>query len=228
LDLVAQPLFWEVLDQKLNQKRALKLPRPRYGKIDKIIRVITAEMDTLASLTHQHIIKIYLSGEIGTVIDGQQYLFPNFLMKYLDGVKDIDEYILQNYDSLTSEDVISYFRNVAQGLNFLHEREIIHCDIKPGNIIIAPNSPALIADLGYAKHFDRIPKENYDRINTVTYTPLYAHPELQKEMVRSTDEAANVAEIKHKDLRPAFDLYAFRRTLQTVLKKISKKEKSEN
>ena len=219
---------WEVLDQKLNQKRALKLPRPRYGKIDKIIRVITAEKDTLARLTHQNIIKIYLSDEIDATLNNQRYSFPYFLMEYLDGVEDIDKYIINNFNSLSAENIISYFRYVASGLSFLHEKNIIHCDIKPGNVIIAPNSPALIADLGYAKHFDRIPKDDQDRITTVTYTPLYAHPELVKKMVHSTDDAANVAEIKHNELTTAFDLYSFGRTLQTVLKKIREKEKEEN
>ncbi len=132
----------------------------------------------MATLTHQNIIKIYLSDEITTTIEGQEYSFPYFLMEYLDGVQDIDKYIIYNLDSLSADDIISYFRHVALGLSFLHEREIVHCDIKPGNIIIAHNSPALVADLGYAKQFHLIPKEDQDRLTTVHYTPPYAHPHL--------------------------------------------------
>jgi serine/threonine protein kinase len=109
---------WEVRDQKLNQSRALKLPRPRYGKLDKIIRIFTAESDKLASLTHQNIIKIYFSDEIETTIQGQDYLLPYFLMEFLPGIEDIDEYILSNLDSLKGDSIVTYFRDVALGLFF--------------------------------------------------------------------------------------------------------------
>jgi serine/threonine protein kinase len=215
---------WEVLDDRLNQRRALKLPRPRLGKLDKIIRVITAEKDKLARLTHQNIIKIYLSDEIPITINKDEYSFPFFLMDYLDGVMDIDDFISANIDRLTAEGIISYFRHVANGLSFLHSRHVVHCDIKPGNLIIAPDSPALIADLGYAKHFYIIQKDDQEKLTTVTYTPTYAHPSLAEKMVRSSDSAANIATIKQSDLTPAFDLYSFGRTIQTILRIVRSKE----
>ncbi len=47
-------------------------------------------------------------------------------------------------------------------------------------------------------------------------------------MVQSTDSAANAAAIEQKELRPAFDLFAFGRTIQFVLEKIRQKEKEDN
>ncbi|MGA2226468.1 MAG: protein kinase [Syntrophobacteraceae bacterium] len=218
---------WEVLDARLNQRRAPKLPRPRMSKLAKIIRIITAEKDTLARLTHQNIIKIHLSDEIPINIKNEEYSFPYFLMDYIEGVRDIDDYIDDNFGNVTAENIISYFRHIANGLSFLHSKGIVHCDIKPGNVILAHGSPALIADLGYAKHFFRIPKEDHEKLTTVTYTPSYAHPKLLEKMVRSTDDAANIAEIKQSELTPAFDLYSFGRTMQSILKIVRQRQSEE-
>lgn len=215
---------WEVMDEKLHQRRALKLPRPRLGKIDNIIRVIRAERERLAELTHQNITKIYLSDEIEISIDNVRYSFPYFIMDYIEGVKDIDEYILDNLPLLSSDMIITYLRHVALGLTFLHGKGIIHCDIKPGNIIIGPGEVALIADLGYAKHFEKVYAEDQEKLTTVRYTPAYAHPTLLKQMVNSTDSGAAIAEIRRSELRPTFDLYAFGRTLQKILSIIRENE----
>lgn len=234
--LVLSPAFalgstatvWEVKDENLGQKRALKLARPRLGKLDKIIRVIRTERDTLATLTHQNITKIYLSDEIEISIDSDLYSFPYFLMDYLEGVKDFDEFVIENLDRMDGELAISYFRDVASGLCYLHDNHIIHCDIKPANIIIAPDSPALVADLGYAKHLERIPEGNRKKITSVSHTPQFAHPALREQMVRSTDPDASITVIERKKLRHAFDLYAFGRTLQMILREIREKENMDN
>jgi len=217
---------WEVQDPRLKQNRALKLPRPKLGKLDKIIRIIRAEGNRLAQLTHQNITKIHLSDEVKIVIEKDEYSFPYFLMDYLEGVKDFGDYLIENSGSLDGEAIISYFRHAMNGLYYLHANDIIHCDIKPGNIIIAPNSPALIADLGYAKHLERIPG-NHDKMTDLIYTPPYAHPDLIKNMVKSTDSAANIAEIKRSELKFAYDLYALGRTFQEVLRALRGKVASD-
>jgi len=217
---------WEVKDERLKQKRALKLPRPRFGKIDKIIRVIRAESNILTELIHQNITKVYLFDEIEISINGEQYSFPFFLMDFLEGVEDIDVFINKNLNIFNADRIITYFRDVAVGLGYLHDKGIIHCDIKPGNIIIAIDSPALIADLGYAKHFERIRLDNQEKLTTVTFTPKYAHPNLIERLAKGSDSAASISIIKRRDLEPAFDLFAFGRTIQTVLQIVAEYEQS--
>jgi HD superfamily phosphohydrolase len=217
---------WVVYDKELRQPRALKLPRPRLGKLKNIVLVVRAERERLAALNHQNIIKIYSSGEVELEIDAERYSFPYFIMEYLKDIQDLDDYILSNRHSLTAERVIGYFRDLLSGLSFLHEQSIIHCDIKPGNLLKARNSPALIADLGYAKHFDRPSKEE-EKFTQVIHTPYYAHPELKSRLVESSDSNANIAEVPRGRLRPAFDLFAFGRSMQKVLTKLQEEEKSD-
>ena len=214
---------WRVHDRHLNQTRALKLARPDLSKIENIIVVFRGERDRLANLNHQNIIKIYGSDEVKLNIRSQPYSFPYFVMEFLHGVEDLDKYIVSNLTSLSGDRIISYFQDLISGIAFLHEQKIIHCDIKPGNLLIAPNKPALVADLGYSKHLQ---KPAASKETEVSYTRDYAHPELRQKIVDSKDSAANVARIPQKDLKPKFDLFAFGRSLQDVMNQISEFERT--
>jgi len=216
-------IVWVVFDRDLKQKRALKLPRPRLGKIENIVRVMRSERERLAALNHQNIIKIFTSGEIDQRIGDDEYSFPYFIMEFLEDIQDIDEFIVSNLESLTADEIIVYFQNLLSGLSFLHSQSIVHCDIKPGNLLKAPHSPALIADLGYAKHLYKITDD--EKLTEVIHTPAYAHPELRKHLKESTDSAASIAEIPRSKLRAAYDLFAFGRSMQRILELIRKKDR---
>ncbi|HXD33049.1 MAG TPA: protein kinase [Pyrinomonadaceae bacterium] len=218
---------WIVEHKELMQKRALKLPRPQLGKLKNIVRVVRAERERLAALNHQNIIKIYHSGEVDLEIQSESYSFPYFIMEYLEDIRDIDDYVIKNRQSLTGEKIIGYFRDLLSGLAFLHDQGIVHCDIKPGNLLKAPKSPALVADLGYAKHFDKQPRNGEDRLTQVIHTPEYAHPELKTELSETSDSNANIALVPHERLRPAFDLFAFGRSMRKILTKLRDAERND-
>ena len=214
---------WLVNDDQLNQQRALKLPRPRSGRVRDIVSVIRAERARLASLGHPNIIKIYHAGELETQVSGDEYAFPYFVMDFLKGVEDLDVAIIENLDKLSAMDIIGYFHDVLMGLAFLHGKEIVHCDVKPGNLLIAPGYGALIADLGYAKNISRLSRPS-EEFTDVTHTPKWAHPDLVEAIYESTDSNATRSKISGDKLKPQFDLYAFGRTMQHVLVNIRRTE----
>ena len=147
-------------------------------------------------------------------------------MEYFEDIQDLDDFTLSHLDSFDASDVIGYFRDLATGLSSFNAASIIHCDIEPGNLLIADPNRALVADLGYAKHLPRI-EPDQSKLTYVSYTPLYAHPELRQHMIESQDSAANIAEIPRTSLRPSFDLFAFGRSMQEILKKIRDTERSD-
>lgn len=216
---------WVVYDTRLKQRRALKLARPRFYKLEKIILVLRGESDLLAKLNHQNIIKIYGSDEVELTLEEKIHPFPFYIMEYFDEIDDLDDYILKNLDTLEGDDIVGLFRDLLSGIAFIHQQSVIHCDIKPGNLLVAPGKRALVADLGYAKAL-RIPEEE-TKLTYVSYTPPYAHPRLQAEMIDSQDSAANIAELERDKLDKAFDLFAFGRSMQEVLRKIRDAEKSD-
>jgi len=216
-------IVWKVHDLNLDVERALKLPRPRFGKVSEIVRIIRSERSKLASLNHPNVVRVYFAQQVDVRVRGNDYEFPYFIMDYLEDIKDLDQYILENRQSLNAEKVITYFRDVLSGLSYLHEVGFVHCDVKPANLLIARDTPALISDLGYAKAVPRVAREDKS-MTTVTYTPRYAHPTLRKRVSDSSDSDANKAEIKAADLQSAFDLFAFGRSMQDVLEALRNAE----
>src|SRR5207253_5241015 len=102
------------------------------------------------------------------------------------------------------------------------ERDVIvHCDVKPDNLLIAPNRPGIVSDLGFSKLLPKLA----DKTSTdITFTRAFAHPELQKAIIDAREPAATVAHIDRTKLRPYFDLFAFGRSIQFGLNKIRQKE----
>src|SRR5437764_76204 len=57
LALGSTATVWKLVDTKLNQPRALKLPRPRISRLRSIVRAIRGEREKLVALNHQNIVK---------------------------------------------------------------------------------------------------------------------------------------------------------------------------
>ena len=61
---------------------------------------------------------------------------------------------------------------ISKGLNYLHENKIIHCDIKPSNILLFGNKIIKICDFGVSKYFKTT------KHKTLVGTPYYIAPEV--------------------------------------------------
>lgn len=214
---------WVVHHKELDQDRALKVPRPD-AKLKDTTKILIDERQRLAAVSHQNIIRIYGSGEVDCQIHGQTHALPYFIMEYLPEFDDFDKAILKGWKTLTDAALIAYFRDALTGISVLHSENIIHCDIKPGNLLIAPGKPAVVTDLGYAK----IVKSGDPTLTEIRFTEQYAHPDLVKLVTDRTDPNANIAPVPRKDLREAFDLYAFGRTMQDVLNQLREAEEKDN
>ena len=215
---------WKVKDIGLKQPRALKLTRPSKSRSAEIIKVIREEPVRLASLNHQNIIKVFTYNEIKLTHRGSAYEFPYFVMEYLQKRADLDQAIL-NYRGGDWTQIVDYFKDALNGIDALHLQRIVHCDIKPGNILVPPNRPALVADLGYAKHLPRRRSEN--QTTRLITTQRYAHPDLLEFLKEASDPSAAVVKIGRGKLEPRFDLFAFGRTMQEILCKLRVAERQD-
>ena len=90
----------------------------------------------------------------------------------------LNRYISQR-GFLEEKDVINIMIGICSAISLLHDHNIVHLDLKPGNIWLRPNKEALILDFGTA----RIISENEEEIkkNQPMFTPGYAAPEQHKE-----------------------------------------------
>ncbi len=80
-----------------------------------------------------------------------QYL----VMDFVEG-RSLDEILTQKNWPLTEQQVLPWFEQVCQAVEYLHRRTqpIIHRDIKPQNIIITPDNEAILVDFGISKLYD--------------------------------------------------------------------------
>lgn len=105
---------------------------------------LTNEFRTLASLRHPHIISVLDYG----FDDADQ---PYFTMERVDGARTL----LEASAGLSPVEVVNRLIPVLQALNYLHRRRIIHCDLKPENVLEDASGSIKLLDFGLAAQFDQ-------------------------------------------------------------------------
>ena len=102
---------------------------------------LTSERQILARLNHPHIAKLLDGGATGT---GQPYL----VMEYADG-DTIDVWCAQQQASLETR--LALFGSVCEAVAQAHRNLVIHCDIKPANVLVNSEGRAMLVDFGIAR-----------------------------------------------------------------------------
>jgi serine/threonine-protein kinase len=125
----------------LNRIVAVKILRNDLEGGDEFVNRFNAEAQSAACLTHPNIVSIYDVGEE----NGMYYI----VMEYLEGIT-LKEYIKAN-GPLTSEETANIALQICSALNVAHEKNIIHRDIKPHNIMVTSNNLVKVTDFGIAR-----------------------------------------------------------------------------
>ena len=135
------------------------------------------EAQSIAALDHPNIIRIYdVFQENGTAY---------YVMEYHDH-GSLSE-LVKHRGKLAEADAVSYIRQMAGALQYIHGRKIAHLDIKPGNVLLDSNGHAVLIDFGMSKHYDEegeqtsthpagvshgyAPLEQYKKGGVATFSP---------------------------------------------------------
>ncbi|MEJ2206789.1 MAG: protein kinase [Gemmatimonadota bacterium] len=152
-------------DLRHERKVALKVLKPELAAIVGADRFL-AEIKTTANLQHPHILPLHDSGEA----DG--FLF--YVMPYVEGESLRER--LDREKQLPIDEAVRIATNVAEALQYAHERGVIHRDIKPANILLQSGKP-VIADFGIALAVGAAGGGRLTETGLSLGTPFYMSPE---------------------------------------------------
>lgn len=151
---------YKARDVELDRVVAIKVLSPYLVGEPRLVQRFMREARLAANLDHPNIVTIY---DIGG--EGSYYYFA---MKYLDGVT-LKEYVVQN-GPLAPEETLPLVRQLASALDYAHGQNLIHRDIKPGNVIIGSDGQLSLTDFGLAKVAENLKlTASGDTIGTLEY-----------------------------------------------------------
>lgn len=146
---------------------AVKLIKPSVTSYYTLVQFIS-EQQILANLHHPYIAQM-IDGNVSN--DGLPYL----IMEFVDGIELTTHLMSEDFD-LNSR--IDLFLKIASAVQYAHEHQIIHLDIKPSNILIDSQKNPKLLDFGIAKTQSN---KHIDHHSTRALTISFASPEQLKQ-----------------------------------------------
>ncbi len=128
-------------ENKIGKKAAVKILLPKLCQDENVVSRFLTEAKVMVDLNHQNIRQVYDYGEI----DG----CPVIVMEYLDG-DDLKARMKQG-QRFADEELIRWWNQLVDALNYTHKKGIVHRDIKPGNIFVDNEGNIKLLDFGIAK-----------------------------------------------------------------------------
>ncbi|MBL9121293.1 MAG: serine/threonine protein kinase [Phycisphaerae bacterium] len=144
------------------------------------------EIDALTRLSHPNVVTVYAV----EVVEGRRVL----IMEYVDG-PPIDRWADQAWVTghAPLRHILEAFVEVCAGVSHGHQRGVVHCDIKPANVLVDSNDTPRILDFGIARIVagDRAPTSGWTMIGFAG-TPAYAAPEQATASPSAVDTRSDV------------------------------------
>ena len=125
----------------MNRRVALKIISRQSGKDPRSLERFLAEARAVAALDHPNIVRAYSIDN-----EGDRYYF---VMEYVEGI-DLQR-LVEAEGPLDLDRAVDYIRQAADGLDHAHQRNMIHCDVKPSNLLLNRFGVVKILDLGLAR-----------------------------------------------------------------------------
>jgi eukaryotic-like serine/threonine-protein kinase len=129
----------EAEDTALGRRVAIKVLQPQYAADSAFVKRFDHEARSIAALNHPGIVQVYDVGNDGST--------PYIVEEFVDG-EPLKEVLRRG--PLPADRIIDIGVQVATALDYAHQAGIVHRDVKPHNILIAPRGQAKLVDFGIA------------------------------------------------------------------------------
>lgn len=168
----------ERADDEYQQRVAIKI-LPVAPLQDAQLERFRVEKQALAQLEHPNIARLI---DAGVSQDGA----PFIVMELIEGLA-IDEFCDRN--TLTIDERLALFAKVCEAVAFAHQHLVLHCDLKPANILVTGAGEVKLLDFGIARILSPDERQSPEHLVTLyqdrPLTPSYAAPE-QWQRLKST------------------------------------------
>jgi serine/threonine protein kinase len=125
------------------------------------------EVANAQRLTHQNLLKINYLADTGPI--------TYVVMEYIDG-ENLEEYRVRKGGKITLPEFRQIAPQIMGALDYLHEKGVVHCDVKPQNIMITPSGEIKLTDYGIARTIkEQLARESMSQISAGTLA--YMAPE---------------------------------------------------
>ncbi len=204
---------WSATDLKTGREVAVKF----------YTRRSSADLQLLAQEVQKLVVLSNDSYVVGLLDVGWDAHPPYYVMDYIDSGSLEDR--LKQGNVMPASEAVELFQEIATGMLLLHGKGILHCDLKPGNVLLDRNGKPRVADFGQARlstdetpalgtlfymapeqaDMSAIPDAGWDvyglgslLFSMLTGKPPYYSPELAKSIESSEDIGARLA--KYRDV----------------------------
>jgi eukaryotic-like serine/threonine-protein kinase len=162
---------YRAFDTVLERPVAIKLMHRETAADSDQLERFRREARSVAQLNHPQIVTVIDAGEESSA-DQRQPGSPYIVLEYVDGetLKDL----IRREGPLEISQAIAYAIEIARALGAAHERQIVHRDVKPQNVLIGAEGGAKITDFGIAR---TLTEEGLTMDGRVLGTTDYVSPE---------------------------------------------------
>lgn len=150
-------------DDRLARKVAIKILNRRYRENESVRQRFMQEARALAHISHPNIVRIFSLGQAEET--------PHFVMELVEGAS-----LVEAGRALTLRQKAELLQKVALAVDFLHEHQILHRDLKPTNILVGADLEPKILDFGLAQQLESDGRR-VTRPGEIMGTPDYFSPE---------------------------------------------------
>jgi serine/threonine-protein kinase len=169
----AMGMIFRAQDTRLGTDVVIKVPAQRVLSDPEFIARFQREIRSLVQLSHPHVVNIIDVGEHEEA--------PFVVMQYLPG-RSLSDRREKAGGQMPPRSLTEWLRPIADAVDFVHNQEVIHRDVKPANILFDAHGNAFLADFGLSKVLGR--EDLDERANSLTATgfvvgtPQYVAPEI--------------------------------------------------
>jgi serine/threonine protein kinase len=158
-------VVYRAQDLTLERKVAIKILRKDYSDNNEFKERFRQEAKAAANLSHPNIVTVHDFG-----------FYANQLFIVMEYVPGIDlKSLLKEHGKLSLVDSIELITQACAGIGYAHRAGLVHCDVKPQNMLVTPDNRLKVVDFGIARALATISPD--EQTDVVWGSPQYFSPE---------------------------------------------------